>query len=160
MAILGNNLKTAFLKGMEAIGKGAASLTSTAQQKLSEINLENRRSDLMKEIPVCAVQLWKDGVELPEALSALIAEMAQLDEQLLAMRAKPEAPAQPEAAAEEDPAEETTVEEAVDSVEDAIEEAMETAGEVVDAVVEDVKDAVEGFFKKDEEPEKAESEEE
>lgn len=151
MAILGNNLKTAFLKGMEALGKGAASLTSTAQQKLSEMNLENRRSDLMKEIPVCAAQLWKDGAELPEALSSLIAEMCQLDEQLAAMRVRPEAPAQPEA--EQTPAAEPTVEEAVDNVEDAIEEAVETAGEVVEAMVEDVKDAVEGFFKKDDEAE-------
>ncbi|MDD6142415.1 MAG: hypothetical protein PUD16_02825 [bacterium] len=156
MAILGNNLKTAFLKGMEALGKGAANLTSSAQQKLNEMNLENRRSELAKEIPVCAMKLWKDGAQLPEELAALLSEISELEEQLAAMRAKPEAPAQPEAAPA---AEETTVEEAVESVGDAIEEAVDTAEEVVDAMVDDVKEAVEGFFQKDEEEAPADDDE-
>lgn len=150
MAILGNNLKTAFLKGMEALGKGAANLTSSAQQKLNEMNLENRRSELAKEIPACAMKLWKDGVQLPEELAALLSEISELEEQLAVLRVKPEAPAQPEAEAAP-AAEEATVEEAVESVGDAIEEAVEKAEEVVEAVVDDVKEAVEGFFQKDEE---------
>lgn len=158
MAILGNNLKTAFLKGMEALGKGAANLTSSAQQKLNEMNLENRRSVLAKEIPVCAMKLWKDGAQLPEELAALLSEISELEEQLAAMRAKPEAPAQPEAEAAP-AAEETTVEEAVESVGDAIEEAVDTAEEVVDAMVDDVKEAVEGFFQKDEEEAPADDDE-
>lgn len=147
MAILGNNLKTAFLKGMEAIGKGAANLTSSAQQKLSEINLDNRRGEILKEIPQCALKLWKDGVSLPEELNALLAELDKLNEQLAAMRAKPE-PAAPAQEPQEAP---ETVEDAVDAVEDSFEEAADAVEEVVEAVVEDVKDAVEGFFKKDEE---------
>ena len=43
MANLGNNVKTAFLKGLEALGKTASNLSDAAQQKLIEMNLDTRR---------------------------------------------------------------------------------------------------------------------
>lgn len=100
MANLGNNVKTAFLKGLEALGKTASSLSDAAQQKLSEMNLETRRREMMAEIPRLVMQLWKDGVELPPALSELLGELSELDEKLSAMRP------QPEEKAEEDQTEE------------------------------------------------------
>lgn len=105
MAILGNNVKTAFLKGLEALGKTASSLTDAAQQKLSEMNLETRRREVLTEIPKCVMQLWKDGVEMPEPLTALLNELSELDEKLAVMRPAPEPkPAETEQAAEEEPA--------------------------------------------------------
>ena len=41
MAALGNNVKMAFLKGLEALGKGASNMATNAHQKLNEINLED-----------------------------------------------------------------------------------------------------------------------
>ena len=38
--LFGESVKTAFLKGIEAIGKGASTLAEGAQNKLNEINLE------------------------------------------------------------------------------------------------------------------------
>ena len=90
MANLGNNVKTAFLKGLEALGKTASSLSDAAQQKLSEMNLETRRREMMAEIPRLVMQLWKDGVELPPALSELLGELSELEEKLSAMRPQPE----------------------------------------------------------------------
>ena len=114
MATLGNNVKTAFLKGLEALGKTATSLTDAAQHKLSEMNLDTRRRELLAEIPKCVMQLWKEGAELPEPLSALLTELNGLEEKLAAMRPQPEVKTtvhetEPEAEikAEEAPEEET-----------------------------------------------------
>ena len=57
MAALGNNVKMAFLKGLEALGKGASNMATNAHQKLNEINLETRRRELLSEIPVRALDL-------------------------------------------------------------------------------------------------------
>ncbi|MBR5547402.1 MAG: hypothetical protein IKU70_10550 [Clostridia bacterium] len=114
MANLGSNVKTAFLKGLEALGKTASSLTDAAQQKLSEMNIDNRRREVLAEIPKCVMQLWKDGVEMPEPLTSLLTELNELDEKLAALRpqpeAKPEEPVQTEEPAEEEEAEDTAVE--------------------------------------------------
>lgn len=113
MANLGSNVKTAFLKGLEALGKTASSLTDAAQQKLSEMNIDNRRREVLAEIPKCVMQLWKDGVEMPEPLTSLLTELNELEEKLAALRpqpeAKPEEPVQTEEPAEEE-AEDTAVE--------------------------------------------------
>ena len=134
MANLGNNVKTAFLKGLEALGKTASSLTDAAQQKLSEMNLETRRREVLAEIPKCVMQLWKDGAEMPEPLTALLTELTNLEEKLASMRPKPEVKAEEAAeneetaACEEEPAEE---EPACDCTSEACccEEAAESAAE-------------------------------
>lgn len=110
MAILGNNVKTAFLKGLEALGKTASTLTDAAQQKLSEMNLDTRRREVLAEIPKCVMQLWKDGVEMPEPLTALLTELTDLEEKLAALRPKPEVKAEETAPAEEAEEEEVPAE--------------------------------------------------
>ena len=65
MAALGNNVKMAFLKGLEALGKGASNMATNAHQKLNEINLETRRRELLSEIPVRALDLWQQGEPMP-----------------------------------------------------------------------------------------------
>lgn len=136
MANLGNNVKTAFLKGLEALGKTASNLTDAAQQKLSEMNLETRRRELLSEIPKCVMQLWKEGAEMPEPLSALLNELDELNQQLAAMRPQPEekeeAPAEPvECNAEENDEEnsEESPEEPVENCEEACEETCEETAE-------------------------------
>ena len=64
MANFGDNMKTAFLKGLEALGKGASSLTNAAQHKINEMNLDSRRREILSEIPKCVMEMWKNGVEL------------------------------------------------------------------------------------------------
>ena len=120
MANLGNNVKTAFLKGLEALGKTASSLSDAAQQKLSEMNLDTRRREVLSEIPKCVMQLWKDGVEMPEPLTALLNELSELEEKLAALRPQPEVKTEEESKPEE-PAEE--------AAEETVEETAETAEE-------------------------------
>lgn len=110
MAILGNNVKTAFLKGLEALGKTASTLTDAAQQKLSEMNLDTRRREVLAEIPKCVMQLWKNGVEMPEPLNTLLQELTELEEKLAALRPKPEVKAEEPAPAEEAEEEEVPAE--------------------------------------------------
>lgn len=88
MANLGNNVKLAFLKGLEAIGNGASNMASNAHHRLNEINLETRRRELMSELPVRALDLWQNGAELPEPLNAMLRELSELDEQLTVLRAQ------------------------------------------------------------------------
>jgi len=87
MASFGDNLKLSILKGIEALGKGASTLAEGAQQKLSEISLETRRHEILTKIPDCVQELYAQGAEFPEALTALLSELAGLDEQLAEMRA-------------------------------------------------------------------------
>jgi len=119
MANLGNNVKTAFLKGLEALGKTASSLSDAAQQKLSEMNLDTRRREVLSEIPKCVMQLWKDGVEMPEPLTALLNELSELEEKLAALRPQPEVKTEEESKPEE------PAEEAAEETEEATEEAAE-----------------------------------
>lgn len=88
MASIVNGLKTAVLKGMEAVGKGASNMASNAQQKLSEINLESRRREILSEFPMRAFDLWQKGEVLPESLSAMLQEISDLDEHLNVIRAQ------------------------------------------------------------------------
>ena len=118
MANLGSNVKTAFLKGLEALGKTASSLTDAAQQKLSEMNLDTRRREVLAEIPKCVMQLWKDGVEMPEPLTALLTELTELEEKLAALRPQPAAK-EPEPKAEAEEAAEETATEAEEAPEEA-----------------------------------------
>ncbi|MBR3874152.1 MAG: hypothetical protein IKJ26_08275 [Clostridia bacterium] len=103
--LFGESVKTAFLKGIEAIGKGASTLAEGAQNKLNEINLETRRREILNEIPKCVQELYEQGIELPEKLTGLLGELSELDAKLAQMRPQP-AP-QEEAPAEEEQAEAT-----------------------------------------------------
>lgn len=159
MANITGKIKTTWLKCMESIGQGAANMADNAKQKLGELNMENRRKDLLAELPNKVMQMWKDGVELPEELSGLLAELNGLEEELGALRAaraakkqKPAitdgADAKVEEAAEEAAAEaaetaEEVIEEATEAVEEIAEETAETAEEAVEEAVEAVAEAAE-----------------
>ena len=98
--LFGESVKTAFLKGIEAIGKGASTLAEGAQNKLNEINLETRRREILNEIPKCVQELYEQGIELPEKLTGLLGELSELDAKLAQMRPQP-APQEEAPAAEE-----------------------------------------------------------
>lgn len=132
MGNLGYGVKTAFLKGLEALGKTASNLSDAAQHKLSEMNLENRRREVLASIPKCVMQLWQDGVELPEPLSDLLNELADVEQQLAAMRPQPKAAPAEEASAEEEVEEETEVEALEEPAEEAVTPACECSEEAAE----------------------------
>ena len=125
-ALFGENVKTAILKGIEALGKGASTLAEGAQKKLDEINLETRRREVLNEIPKCVNDLYQQGVELPEQLKDLLEELAELDEKLGSLRPQPaeDQSAEPAEEAAEEPCDCGCYEEACECcAEEASEEA-------------------------------------
>ncbi|MEG0901249.1 MAG: hypothetical protein RSG96_03955 [Clostridia bacterium] len=88
MAGISNKVKLAWLKGMEAIGKGASNMANSAHDKVAEINLESRRREILGDFPMRAFDLWQKGVELPEPLGSMMAELGDLDQRLSVLRAQ------------------------------------------------------------------------
>ena len=103
MASLGNNLKVAFLRGREAVGRGASNMASNAHQKLNEINLETRRRELLSEIPVRALDLWQQGEPMPQPLGEMLRELSELDEELTVLRAQRYARVETESPTQDEP---------------------------------------------------------
>lgn len=88
MAGLGNRVKTAVLKGMEAVGQSASNLAANAQQKLQELNLETQRREILSDFPLRAYDLWQKGEAMPEPLAKMLEELNGLDERLSVLRAQ------------------------------------------------------------------------
>jgi hypothetical protein len=87
MANLTDKIKSTWYKCIETLGQSAANMADNAKQKLNEINMEARRKEVVSDLPNRLLQMWKDGVELPEELSDVLAELNGLEEELAAFRA-------------------------------------------------------------------------
>ena len=87
MANLTDKIKSTWYKCIETLGQSAANMADNAKQKLHEINMEARRKEVVSDLPNRLLQLWKDGVELPEELNDVLAELNGLEEELAAFRA-------------------------------------------------------------------------
>ena len=88
MADINSNLKNIWMKGMEAIGRTASSIASNTKYKVDEMNLVNRRREILADFGPRAYALWQKGVSFPEELQASLQELSQLDEKLNDMRAE------------------------------------------------------------------------
>lgn len=86
MAEFGKNLKGIWLKGMEAISNTASSIASNTKYKVDEMNIVNRRREILSDFGAQAYELWQKGERFPEALEALLKELSVLDEQLNSIR--------------------------------------------------------------------------
>jgi len=86
MAEFGKNLKGIWLKGMEAISNTASSIASNTKYKVDEMNIVNRRREILSDFGAQAYELWQKGERFPEALETLLKELSALDEQLNAIR--------------------------------------------------------------------------
>lgn len=89
MADLGQGLKSVLLKGMEAIGKTASNIASNTKYKVDEMNLVNRRREILSDFGARAYEIWlKQEEHFPQELESLLQELAKVDDQLNAMRAE------------------------------------------------------------------------
>ena len=113
MAAFVNNVKATFLRGLEAVGKGASNMAASAHHRLSEINLESRRHEILTELPLRALDLWQNGAVMPEPLNEMLAELNDVDQQLAVMRAKRYARVETDASQDEAAAETTDFSEAM-----------------------------------------------
>ncbi len=133
MADLGSSIKGIWLKSMEAIGNAASNIATNTKSKVDEINLVNRRAEILRDFGNKAYALWQKGERFPEELDTQLEELSRLDEQLNVMRAERLAGVK---VAEE-------AKEAVDEAADEAAEDAEKAGEQLEEAAETVQDAAE-----------------
>jgi len=88
MSDFGSNVKKIWLKGMEAIGNTASNIASNTKSKVDEMNLVNRRAEIMKDFGNQAYALWQKGEHFPEELDRQLRELQKLDEKLNDLRAE------------------------------------------------------------------------
>ena len=88
MADLGASIKNIWLKSMEAIGNTASSIASSTKTKVDEMNMMNRRSEILKDFGDKAYVLWQKGESFPPELEEQLIELKKLDEQLNDLRAE------------------------------------------------------------------------
>ena len=137
MADIGKSLKTAWLKSMEAIGNTASNIANSTRSKLDEMNVVNRRRDILSDFGARAYELWQKGEKFPAELEALLEELSSLDEQLNTIRTE-------RLANVETKAEKTgeTVADAVNQVVDEVTQTVDAAADTVSQVADEVAQAV------------------
>ncbi len=95
-------LKKTWLRGMEAVGNAASNIADNAKYKVTEMNLETRRREILADFGSIAYEMWQRGENFPPALEAQLKQLNVLDEQLTAIRAQRFAAARVARSAEED----------------------------------------------------------
>jgi len=86
MADLGKGIKDFWLKSMEAIGNTASNIANNTKYKVNEMNMVNRRREILGDFGAKAYELWQKGVEFPEELELQLQELSMLDIQLNELR--------------------------------------------------------------------------
>jgi hypothetical protein len=88
MAHVYNSIKKTWLKGMVAVGNAASSIAVNSKQKVTEMNLESRRREILADFSLIAYEMWQKGTSLPKELDDQLTELRRLDEELNALRAQ------------------------------------------------------------------------
>jgi hypothetical protein len=98
--------KTLWIKGMKSIGNTAASIANNTRNKVDEMTLQNRRSELSGELSRVVYSLWLKGTEFPPEVTQMLEELQELDDRLNDIRAEKSAQTET-ATSETDDGEET-----------------------------------------------------
>lgn len=86
MADIKRKLRNTWIKGMETIGTTASGIASNAKYKVDEMNLVNRRRELLTELAKSVFELHSQGVSFPEQVEAMLQEIDSLDVTIRVMR--------------------------------------------------------------------------
>jgi len=160
MADLGSSIKELWIRSMEAIGNTASNIASNTRSRVDEMNLVNRRAEILKDFGNQAYALWQQGERFPEIMEQQLKELQKLDESLNDLRAErlagvkveSEKPDQEENPAEIPSGEASTDSEAADDTLDIGEEEDHTLPVIeVESAEEpgaDVNDAISTLFDK------------
>ena len=65
MAEIRKSLKGIWLKSMEAISNTASNIASNTKYKVDEMNIVNRRREILSDFGAQAYELWQKGREVP-----------------------------------------------------------------------------------------------
>ena len=149
MAEYPKGFKGIWMKGMEAIGDTATKIASNTRYKVNEMNMVNRRREILSDFGEKAYGLWQKGEQFPAELDALLGELSRLDASLDDIRAEKAAKAAAAAAKpEEQPAEEAAEKaplvDKADELADKVKDVLATVGGAIGEAVDHVKEAVSG----------------
>lgn len=86
MAEISKGLKDIWLKSMQAISSTASTIASNTKYKVDEMNILNRRRDILSDFGARAYELWQKGEVFPAPLNEQLEELSKLDESLNAIR--------------------------------------------------------------------------
>ena len=160
MAEIKKSLKSIWLKSMEAISNTASNIASNTKYKVDEMNIVNRRREILSDFGAQAYELWQKGEHFPECLEALLRELSDLDEALNAIRteklagvktdedaadASQDTPEASDAAEADDAEEQSAPEKPVSSVSEKIDSAVETMGETIKKLGNKIEDGIEAL---------------
>jgi hypothetical protein len=88
MADMRGKMKKFWMKSMQAVGNTASSIASNTRYKVNEMNLQNRRREILNDFSSKAYALWMKGEKLPDELAEMMEELKGIDERLNDMRAE------------------------------------------------------------------------
>ena len=91
MSEIGENLKNLVLKGIEVIGIKANDIASGAKQKVGEFNLANEQKELFSAIGRKVFEMFRQGADLPGELAEELKKAAEIEEEIIRIRAEKEA---------------------------------------------------------------------
>ena len=152
MAEIKKSLKGIWLKSMEAISNTASNIASNTKYKVDEMNIVNRRREILSDFGAQAYELWQKGEKFPAPLGELLEELSELDEALNAIRTEKLAGVKTDEQPKETVAEDVSVKEAtedmLDNVEDAVEDTAEAVKSSVAVKIDNAVDVMGATFKK------------
>ena len=103
MPDFGSTVKSLLSRGMEAVGNAASSLASSTRFKVDELNLNNKKSEILRGFGIRAYEMWKQGAQFPAELVALLEQVAEADAELERLRAERAAQSDSAGSAEQAP---------------------------------------------------------
>lgn len=148
MAEIKKSLKGIWLKSMEAISNTASNIASNTKYKVDEMNIVNRRREILSSFAAQCYEMWQKGEKFPEPLEALLQELNSLDEALNAIRVEKVAGVKSEEEPkenEEAPAEETNADEARNTVTEKIDSAVDAVGATFKKLGNKLEDGIEAL---------------
>lgn len=89
MADISKILTEAWLKVNEGIGSAANSIADATKEKVNEINLNSRRSEVLNQLVPKIVEIYRSGATLPEELTTILKELTDIEDQLAALKPAP-----------------------------------------------------------------------
>ncbi len=87
MADMKSGLKSVWKKGLAAINQTAKNIEGNTRYKMNEMTLVARRREILSDFGARAYEIWQMGdQQFPAELESLLKELAQVDEDLNALR--------------------------------------------------------------------------
>ena len=100
-------MRDLFLQGVEVVNNAANHVASATRSKVDELNLRNRRKEMLENLASAVYEQWQQGLQMPGALTETLEQIRDIDAQLAEIESQQEKPESP--ASEPEDAEAPTI---------------------------------------------------